>query len=59
MEFKGQDTTYQLTQDKPMYPIDARKCQSVEELGLLFNVLGIAVTEEFAEQNGITHLMIK
>ena len=42
-----------------VYPVDATKCQSIEEMGMLFNALQMAMTEEFAEQNNLTHLLVK
>ena len=40
-----------------VFPIDATKCQSLEEVGMLLNALGLAMTKEYAEQNGLTHLL--
>ena len=43
---------------KPIvYPIDATKAKTVQELGTLMNVLGIAMTKEFAEENKLEHLV--
>ena len=40
-----------------VFPIDARKCQSLEEMGLLLNALGMAMTKEFATEQGLEHLL--
>jgi len=38
-----------------VFPIDARKCKSLEEMGLIINALGMAMTKEFAAENGLEH----
>lgn len=40
-----------------VFPIDATKCQSLEEVGILLNALGMAMTKEFAVVNNIEHLL--
>ena len=51
MEIKG-------TVPQPeVFPVDATKCKSLEEMGILFNALGIAMTKEYAKENGLTHLL--
>jgi len=40
-----------------VFPIDARKCQSLEEMGLLLNALGLAMTKEFSVEHGLEHLL--
>lgn len=42
-----------------VYPVDATRCQTVQEMGILFNAIGMAMTKEFAEQNNLTHLLIE
>lgn len=42
-----------------MYPVDATKCKSIKELGLLFNALGLGMSEEYAKDNDLEHLLIK
>ncbi len=50
----------QIPQNQPkMYMLDATKCKSIAEIGLLFNALGIAVSMEYATENSIEHLLIK
>ena len=44
-------------QQPEVFPIDATKCKSLEEVGMLLNALGLAMTKEYAEQNGLTHLL--
>jgi len=45
-------------EDKPeVFPIDARKCKSLEEMGLIVNALGMAMTKEFAKEQGLEHLL--
>ena len=39
-----------------VFAIDATKCQSIEEIGMLLNALGLGMTKEFAEENNLTHL---
>ena len=49
---------FNLVQEKPeVFSVDARKCKSLEEMGLLINALGIAMTKEFAAENNIEHLL--
>tara|TARA_R110000782_G_scaffold5455_9_gene18810 strand:+ start:3035 stop:3256 length:222 start_codon:yes stop_codon:yes gene_type:complete len=40
-----------------VYPVDATKA-SLAEMGVLFNALGIAMTEEYAKTRGLDHLLI-
>lgn len=48
---------YTLVKDEPtVYPVDATKA-SLEEMGILFNALGIAMTVEYAEERGLKHLL--
>lgn len=42
-----------------MYAIDATKVRNVEEVGMLLNALGLAMTKEYAEANNLTHLLIE
>jgi len=44
-------------QQPEVFPIDATQCKSLEEVGMLLNALGLAMTKEYAEQNGLTHLL--
>jgi len=39
-----------------VYPVDATKA-TLEEMGILFNALGIAMTVEYAEERGLAHLL--
>lgn len=43
--------------DPVVYPVDATKAKSIEEMGILFNALGIAMTEEYAKERGLEHLL--
>ena len=45
------------TPEPVVYPIDATKAKSLEEMGTLFNALGIAMTEEYAKERGLYHLL--
>lgn len=55
MEIQGS-----LNQEQPVvYPIDATKCKSIKEVGLLMNALGLAMTKEYAEANKLSHLLIE
>jgi len=48
---------FTLQQDKPqVYKIDATKA-TLEEMGMLFNQLGIAMTKEYAAERGLEHLL--
>lgn len=48
---------YTLVKPEPtVYPVDATKA-SLEEMGILFNALGIAMTVEYAEERGLKHLL--
>ena len=51
---------YKLAQpEQPtVYPIDATKCKNKKEIGILLNALGMAMTKEYAEANGLEHLLI-
>lgn len=40
-----------------MYTVDATKAQSIEELGILLNALGLGMTKEYADEHGLTHLL--
>ena len=44
-------------QEPVVYPVDATKA-SLEEMGVLFNALGIAMTKEYAKERGLEHLLI-
>ena len=48
---------YTLVKEEPtVYPVDATKA-TLEEMGVLFNALGIAMTVEYAEERGLAHLL--
>lgn len=48
---------YTLVQPEPtVYPVDATKA-TLEEMGVLFNALGIAMTVEYAKERGLEHLL--
>ena len=48
---------FTLVKDEPtVYPVDATKA-SLEEMGILFNALGIAMTVEYAKERGLEHLL--
>jgi hypothetical protein len=48
---------YTLVKPEPtVYPVDATKA-SLEEMGILFNALGIAMTVEYAKERGLEHLL--
>lgn len=55
------ENEYTLVQpEQPVvYPVDATKCKSIKEMGILLNALGIAMTEEYAKENKLNHLLIK
>ena len=50
---------YQLQQpEQPkVYPIDCMKIQSLDDVKKLLDVLGLAMTENFAKENGLEHLI--
>ena len=48
--------TEQPKQEPVVYPVDATKA-TLEEMGILFNALGIAMTVEYAKQKGLEHLL--
>ena len=51
------ENEYTLVKPEPtVYPIDATKA-TLEEMGILFNALGIAMTEEYAKERGLEHLL--
>jgi cytochrome c biogenesis factor len=48
---------YVLQKPEPtVYPVDATKA-TLEEMGVLFNALGIAMTVEYAKERGLEHLL--
>jgi len=48
---------YVLQKPEPtVYPVDATKA-TLEEMGILFNALGIAMTVEYAKERGLEHLL--
>ena len=50
----------QVQQEQPVvYPVDATKCKSVEEMGMLLHALGLAMTKEYAEANNLMHLLVE
>lgn len=40
-----------------MYSIDATKARSLEEMGMLLNALGMAMSMEYAKEKGLEHLL--
>ena len=49
---------FKLVKPEPtVYPVDATKAKSLEEMGILFNALGIAMTVEYAKERGLEHLL--
>ena len=51
------ENEYTLVQPEPtVYPVDATKA-TLEEMGVLFNALGIAMTVEYAKERGLEHLL--
>jgi hypothetical protein len=48
--------TEQPKQEPVVYPVDATKA-TLEEMGILFNALGIAMTKEYADEKGLLHLL--
>lgn len=45
-------------QQPEMFPIDATKATSIQELGIIFNALGVGVTEEFAKTFNLEHMVV-
>ena len=41
-----------------IYPIDATKAVTIQELGIIFNALGVGMTKEFAETHNLEHLLV-
>ena len=51
--------TPETTPSKPVvHPIDATKCHNLKEMGILINAMGLAMTIEYAEERGLSHLLI-
>lgn len=40
-----------------MVLVDASKAKTLEEMGMLLNALGLAMSREYAEANNLTHLL--
>ena len=53
MEFNPEQT-----EQPKLYSVDASRVKSIEELGTLLNALGLGMTMEYAEANGLTHLLV-
>ena len=45
-------------QQPEIYPIDATKAVTIQELGIIFNALGVGMTKEFAELHKLEHLLV-
>ena len=45
-------------QQPKIYPIDATKAVTIQELGIIFNALGVGMTKEFAETHNLEHLLV-
>jgi len=63
MENKGPKGQYHYVptekQEQPeIYPIDATKAVTIQELGIIFNALGVGMTEEFAKLHKLEHLVV-
>ena len=52
-----EEINFNPTPEPKVYPIDATKAKSLEEIGVLFNALGIAMTKEYAEERGLSHML--
>ena len=44
-------------QQPKVYPIDCSKIESLDDVKKLLDVLGLAMTPNFAEENGLSHLI--
>ncbi len=45
-------------QQPELYPVDCTKVETIQELGIIFNALGVGVTEEFAKLHNLEHLVV-
>ena len=45
--------------NQEIYPIDATKAVTIQELGIIFNALGVGMTKEFAETHKLEHLLME
>ena len=45
-------------QQPTLYPVDATKAETIQELGIIFNALGVGMTKEFAELHKLEHLVV-
>ena len=59
METQKASLDLQPGQQPEVFPIDTTKIKSLEDVKVLLSVLGIAMTEQFAEQYNLTHLLKK
>ena len=57
MDFTPQEVPLQMPEQPVVYAVDATKCNDLKEMGILMNALGIAMTKEYAEENGLVHLL--
>ena len=44
-------------QQPELFNIDATRARSIQEIGILFNALGIAITEDFAKLHQLEHMI--
>ena len=56
---KGQYDIYPKEQPKQpeIWPIDATKAMTIQELGIIFNALGVGMTKEFAKLHNLEHML--
>ena len=51
---------YQLVKEEPtVYDVDIMKCKDLEELKKIVSVFKIQMTEQYAKQEGLEHLLVK
>ena len=51
---------YKLIKEEPkVYDVDIMQCKDLEELKKIVSVFKIQMTEEYAKQEGLDHLLIK
>jgi len=49
----------EVQQEQPViFPLDATKAESIQQLGIIFNALGVGMTKEFAETHGLEHMLV-
>ena len=53
-----ENTVNDEVQQPVIFPLDATKAESIQQLGIIFNALGVGMTKEFAETHNLEHMLV-